>query len=139
VFEARAGVLTDVELSHVSIWGTDAIASSLWELTPFSFILDWFFNVGQKIAAFSPNAGVRKLASWVTVRTLATLTNSADGFSNVVVCDYADSMSWSGVKTRTESWTTRTPNPTMRLLPSVKIRLDNLKLLDLGIILNKMR
>jgi len=54
-------------------------AVTAWELVPFSFVLDWFVNIGEAIAAFSPFAtGTLAFATLtVTERETVSLTGSA--------------------------------------------------------------
>lgn len=47
---------------------------ALWQLTRFSFLVDWAFNVGSTIRALTPVAGVHRLAEWYTVRSVCTET-----------------------------------------------------------------
>jgi hypothetical protein len=42
------------------------LPATLWEILPYSFVVDWFLNVGDFIAACTPKAGVDVLASGVT-------------------------------------------------------------------------
>lgn len=39
----------------------------LWDLTPYSFVSDWFVNVGGWISAMTPNHGVDEVYSWETI------------------------------------------------------------------------
>lgn len=69
-FEARAGVLFDFNLSGFSHTlqrlGFGQIAETVWETLPFSFLIDYFFNVGSVVASWTPQAGTNVLTSWVT-------------------------------------------------------------------------
>lgn len=42
------------------------VPSTLYNLTPLSFVADWFTNVGDWILAITPNPYVRVLGSWTT-------------------------------------------------------------------------
>lgn len=130
----RAGVLFDLEKSALNIWGADKIFETAWELLPLSFIIDWFFNVGSTIAAWTPDVGIRELASWSTVKHSSIAVNSLVSISNASSPNYRNEFSWSGEKSHSEIWTIRKPNPALGLLPSRRIRLDASKLLDLVII-----
>lgn len=65
----RAGVLYEV-------WGgydtfgihMNQIPIAAWEMIPFSFVADWFVNLGSFIEAITPNPGVTKLGSWTTTK-----------------------------------------------------------------------
>lgn len=135
---ARAGVLCDVSISELNIWGFDKIAESAWELVPFSFIVDWFIQFGNLIAAHTPDAGVKQRASWVTVKETFVNQNvyhnphiitSWDNWT--ASCDdYVHQ--WKSIATE------RIVNPVQSALPSVNIRLDDWKIQDLCIILSRM-
>lgn len=140
---ARAGVLTDISnVSSLSVWGVDHILESMWELIPFSFIVDWFLNIGSWIASWTPEANVNHLASWVTVQKTATTTLHRSAYD---LSTYRKNTGWSGTisansaGTYVEEFKTRTPNPSRPLFPSINVRLDSFKLLDLGIILKNLR
>jgi hypothetical protein len=131
---AREGVLCDVTIDELTIFGVDQLAESLWELIPFSFIVDWFANVGDTIAALTPDAGVKQRASWVTVRENITALNSSGQIRNnsswptsTVTCG---AFEW-GYK---EQVLERFVDPSVSTWPQFKLRLDGFKLLDLGII-----
>lgn len=75
---ARAGVLYELSRSPNTFGvGTERLAIVGWELIPFSFVADWFFNVGTFIEAITPVAGVKRLGSWTTVATEETTTRSS--------------------------------------------------------------
>lgn len=138
-FSFRAGVLCSAEIEAYNIFGLDQIATSVWELVPFSFILDWFWNIGSTIAAWSPNSRVEKLASWHTVQYTVVSENTLASIRNKTSTSYQNSISWSGRKAQLESWKVRTVDPARGILPSSNIRLDTYKLLDLAKILNSLR
>jgi hypothetical protein len=135
--DIRAGVLTDIDVSAMSNWGMDQILETAWEIVPFSFVIDWFLNVGQTIAAWAPSAGITELASWVTVIQTETYNIDAENFSNVYAPSntVADQFDWSGHNKVTVIRKTRTIEPNLAILPSFKNRMDPLKTLDLAIIL----
>jgi hypothetical protein len=45
------------------------IPAAIWEIIPFSFVVDWFVNVESFIRAVTPKADVHRLAEWVTIET----------------------------------------------------------------------
>lgn len=137
----RAGVLCDVDVSVVNVAGLDQPLETMWELLPFSFMVDWFANVGSTLAAHTPNAGVKQRASWYTLRE-----NTKCDIS--VVQSHSDHLAanWnSGTfslgpaqATRNTLCIQRGVNPTLRTFPQVAINLDAWKLLDIGIILRNV-
>jgi hypothetical protein len=135
---ARAGVLCDVTIDDVSVYGLDQLFETAWELTPFSFVFDWFANIGDTIAALTPNAGVKQLASWVTVKESFTTTNSSGATRSTAT--------WPDTVTTVSpfSWgyntlgVERIVNPQLSVFPQMNLRFDAFKILDLGIILRQI-
>jgi hypothetical protein len=136
---ARGGVLSAIDaISEATIWGLNQPFSAMWELVPFSFVCDWFFNVGKTIAAWSPKYGIRELASWVTVDTTVLeviQTNRIQlGSWNGGTQVYENAASGSGGSvTRVTKTKVRIPKPTLSVTPTWNVRLDAAKLLDLAI------
>jgi len=64
----RAGILADYKVG-ANTYGLSLrdIPGSGWELIPFSFVVDFFFNVGNFIEAIVPNGNISALASWIVV------------------------------------------------------------------------
>lgn len=146
--EARAGVLYQYDLvglsENLSVFGFDQPIEAVWELVPFSFIIDWFFNVGSTIAAWTPNVGTKPLASWVKITTTTKITCAVTSLEVIPdVYPQQDSrgrsISGSGSWTRLSVTTTRNPDPRRPFLPRLDINLDALKLVDLLLIGNKLR
>lgn len=138
----RAGVLTESgQVSNFQIWGFDSIVESAWDLMPYSFILDWFFNVGNSIMALTPKFGIKDLASWAVVRKQTSqkcIVEEVDAtfgpYSSYVYTGNA-SIPVGSQMTKFTKVLTRIPNPKRNILPSFYLKLDPLKILDLGIIL----
>lgn len=142
--EVRAGVLTNLEYSKLAVWGFDQILESAWELVPFSFVVDWFLNVGDVLASWTPNVGVEKLASWVSVKDTLTQTTWIGGTEAMPTTEYpmdiAGTFSITGaVCSLTTISKYREPNPYRAVWPRVDVNLDPLKILDLGIILKNLK
>lgn len=66
----RAGVLYEHVGSVANDLGLELqhVPAAAWEVVPFSFVADWFANIGDYINAITPKAGVRVLSSWCTYR-----------------------------------------------------------------------
>lgn len=140
--ECKAGVLTemDLESSPWNVWGITQPFESAWELIPFSFIVDWFFNVGDTLAAWTPNYGFQALTSWYTLETIWVQRVDLT-YTNVWYTD-SQSFDWlacDGILTNcfmetTEIVKTRVPNPSLSIIPSIKLRVNMFKLTDLLLI-----
>lgn len=50
------------------------IGQALWEITTLSFVIDWFINIGDFVAAVSPDVGSKILGTWTTTTTKSTTT-----------------------------------------------------------------
>nr|URG16397.1 MAG: maturation protein [Leviviridae sp.] len=136
---ARAGVLSHVQMTDLQIFGVDQLLETGWELLPFSFIVDWFVNVGQALAAATPNAGVTQLASWVTVKEAFTATNKMVNVrSTRTGFDIQNTVSWSAEYGQEINHLERIVDPALNIWPTVGVSLDMFKILDLGIILKNV-
>jgi len=139
---ARAGVLCDVRIDGLSPYGITKIPESIWEIIPFSFVIDWFCNVGDIIAALSPKAGVQQRASWVTVKEEITATNSSGSVTSTAPSEIWDVVNYSQSSMftygRREIILERIKDPHVSAWPTVDFRLDAFKLTDLGIMLRQL-
>lgn len=54
----RVKAITDANLHSLDEWGVLNPLTLVWEVIPFSFVIDWFVNVGQVLASFSDYAGM---------------------------------------------------------------------------------
>jgi hypothetical protein len=133
----RAGVLYDIDSDIngiLAIWGLDQPLEAIWELTPFSFIIDWFFSVGDIIAGWSVNPSLSPLGSWVTLEWQTSISVST---TNVELGGtlYSDEASWSpGAYYEQSLMSRRIISPERPILPSFNLKLDWAKLLDLATI-----
>lgn len=140
--EVHGGVLVDWKNTTMSDkLGGWSIAASAWDLVPYSFICDWFFNVGDTLLSWMPIVGGKVLTSWaVSLVTTTQLTklgaSSVDLTSTSSVYRSAHaSYNYSGEMSKTTIVKTRVPRPERPVIPSLDINLDPLKSLDLGIII----
>lgn len=136
--QARSGVLSAVDaVSEATIWGLDQPVSALWELIPFSFVVDWFFNVGKTIAAWSPKYGIRTLASWVTVTDTVWQAIVQHHMEDILTSGYPIGqryiISSGGYLSKITKTKARYANPSLSILPTYTVRLDAAKLIDLAI------
>lgn len=136
VITARAGVLCFVKPDSPAVWGLDQPLETLWELVPFSFVVDWFFNVGKTVAAWTPNPGVHALASWVSVEDVLTQTTQISSVASKPNASLNHENFWhcgGGRVTKTTTSKYRVVNPNLSFVPSWNMKLDWAKFLDLAI------
>lgn len=138
--EVRSGVLTQIESLHaLNTWGFDSILETAWELVPLSFVFDWFWNLGSTLASWTPEVGLKTLASWYVLTRVHTQMVTLAQWSPYQCTDAGICMQFSSSCTpknyiRTETWKYRVPDPNRAVLPSFRINLNAAKLLDLSII-----
>lgn len=75
--------------------------STLWELTPYSFVFDWLINVGGWLDAIQPSGATKELSAWVSTRdmTYDYLTCSGGATVNKLEQSSADHWSWRAAST----------------------------------------
>jgi hypothetical protein len=92
----RAGILYEISRDPNTFGMTvPDIPVALWEAIPYSFVADWFLNIGSFIQAISPVGGVKRLGSWTTVKTETSTTReiwwerpgTSSGITRVVTSD----------------------------------------------------
>lgn len=139
----RAGVLFTIDdnVNELrSVWGLDQPVETIWELIPFSFMIDWFFSIGHTISAWTINPGLHPLASWITEEIIEETISSLDGCyqtsaktssGNLVSSVHAISSGRNTTKVITKR---RLPSPKRSILPRFKLNLDAGKLIDLAAI-----
>jgi len=125
----------------------DDIAPTMWELVPYSFVVDWFCNISDILAAWSPHSEVRVLASWSKVVDLVTWDwklsnwrqNPAYQEPNTVREGLSVSADDSGRYVHTVRDVTRVSNPDRPVIPTVNVRLDLAKAADLLALFRQLR
>lgn len=135
----RAGVLFDIGDdidALLAVWGIDQPLESVYELIPFSFILDWFFSVGDVISSWSVNPSLRPLCSWVTFDSQAKVDVSTTSYQLVGknTYTYSSPQIEQGHSTLQYRRRWRLPSPTRTIVPRFDLKLDLAKIIDLGLI-----
>lgn len=138
--QCRAGVLCQIEdLSKPYFYGVDKILETSWELVPWSFVFDWFLNIGDTIAAWSPNIGFRTLGAWSSQYDVITCQVTA-GSGRALACHLQQDATHVCLENTLECVggsfaqmivrKARTANPDRPILPHWRINLDISKLID---------
>jgi hypothetical protein len=141
----RAGVLYQIEddlSSILAVWGIDQPLESAWELLPFSFIIDWFFNIGDIIAMWTDNAGLTPLGSWCVENRVLSITDIGisvrhGSLPSNNLFDWGTmpaAMTNNGSLKSVGQYKRRVINPAQSYIPSVKLNLDLAKIFDLATI-----
>lgn len=138
---SKAGVLSDVSIDAMHAYGITRLNESALELMPLSFIVDWFANVGDFIAASSPHYGVRELTSWCTTMEFhkvalkpVNIRSIAPAWFNVA---NSSNMSTHEISLETQTLT-RVRCPQLPSFPRMRLNLDVGRITDLAIILRRL-
>jgi hypothetical protein len=143
-YSVRAGVLSKWTASLGNNLGLSEIPESVWEIIPYSFIIDWFCNVGDYVSSWSPNIGATTLASWVVMKetkiqktTVGTpVITKTTGTIGRTIDEVASA---TGSIYQLTEVTTREPYTSRPIMPRVEVKLDMAKILDLSIIIRNLR
>ena len=135
-----AGVLVSTSaLSSAEVHGINRVASSIWELTPFSFVLDWIVDIGTRLAAIEGALSVRPIGSWVThEHNLLFQYTYQWHTTSGVQGPYTWQGSGADVGSVTENCTyiKRVPNPKLYAMPQVNVKLNWKRLTDSAALLS---
>jgi hypothetical protein len=142
--EYRAGVLYQIatDINHLAnVFGLNKPLQAMWELTPFSFIVDWFFTIGDTLASWIPNPNLTPLSSWVTETFIVESISSHMGSSNTFTTSVKGEQEFNvtpAAGQATSCLKRRIPAPDKPYTPSLDINLDSAKILDLVLIGKKL-
>jgi hypothetical protein len=140
-YVVRAGLLANPvfeEANLLTLIGTGETVKAMWDLVPYSFVIDWFLTTQEFLTAWSPNAFVQVLASWAVYEETQTVTTKVlpGGHCWPTTLDTAPQISGElstsqGQVQYFQKWKYRIPDPPRATIPSFRIKLDVLKGLDL--------
>lgn len=69
----------------------DNVVSTVWEVVPFSFVLDWFYNIGDWLRAITPAPGISIESTYVSTQQRRYFHTI---FDRMDVAKYAGSSVW---------------------------------------------
>lgn len=114
----------------------------LWEVTPLSFVADWFIPIGDWLGALSPKVGVNVIDSGVVVVTKKKVTRTLTGYTPSA-SSYG---SWPqapfpiGSSDQVDQFSIeRTPGLPVPLFPPPEVKLNFKRLADAAALLRVMR
>jgi hypothetical protein len=131
-----AGAILDFECDEADVFdefGIDLIDTA-WELIPFSFIVDWFCNIGQVLTSWSPSYAVEVKGTYLCLHEEMRRECYATKQYSYILGAYLSDVSHNGTIVKSER-IRRYANPSRPWLPRLNIRLDGLKILDMLAIL----
>lgn len=111
-YVVRAGILYEARVSPVKQFGLHwtSLPAAAWELTPWSFVVDWFLNVGDFLQAYvNSTVGVNVLAAWTSDDEQHTVTRTS-GAARLVVAGWSTVKSPYGSETASYRNRTRIPS-----------------------------
>jgi hypothetical protein len=131
-WEVSSGVLAEWTIRDINpahAFGLHAVPMAVWELVPYSFVVDWFIGIGRFIEAWQPTPDVIAQARWTVIRRTSrvravyqpgSLVVYDDAEFNIKRVDYASYQFY-------EKYTERIADPSVPILPQVS------SILDLGV------
>lgn len=138
---ARAGCLftVDTQITNMlDVLGIDQPLEAVYELIPFSFMLDWVFGLGDYLNAIFKSSGLDILTSWsvlqVEVSQSRIVTGAVigqPGDPKIIWNDQQHVFGSSHIGYK-RKW--RLPNPPFPSLPPPDLKIDLGKLIDIGTI-----
>jgi hypothetical protein len=74
----RAGFLcqTRFENALANQLGLFNVAGAVWEIIPYSFVVDWFINIGGLLRSLNPNPTFRSIGSWLVSHSYYDVTGT---------------------------------------------------------------
>lgn len=69
-YSVRAGIIYEIDYRNPFGLTIMSVPSTVWELVPYSFVADWFVNIGDYIKAITPVPGVNVLGSYYTSKEI---------------------------------------------------------------------
>lgn len=117
----RAGVLYEHQASISNRMGYELsqLPSTIYELVPGSFILDWAVNLGDYIQAMEPKVDVKVLQSWTTVKVVDSQAAVTLAYPRTVA-NYSITGSINTTSSREFITTTRVPKVQVGLVDLTK-------------------
>jgi hypothetical protein len=122
--------LGDRVLRRLNDFGAFDVPKAIWEIVPWSFVVDWFIPIGDYLGALTPKVGVEVLASGLTSRRTTTVTQK-------ITSSPTNSNNWTNGclvvgDERTQVFTSLTrevPLPALTF-PPIEVSLNTKRLLD---------
>jgi hypothetical protein len=119
-------------LQKAEVWGLLDLPQAVLDLTTFSFVAGWFFNIADVIGSWTPSASWRPQASWTVTKTIATEFVADTGLCTWKSSKISNERKSGGTSLRKSITIERVPDPSRPILPRFNVRMDVSKLTDLA-------
>lgn len=134
---STSGVLVQAipEAGVLESFGLYNLLSTAWELVPYSFVVDWFADVGKRLAALEGSVLRPVLGSWIVHRSklyyeLSNTRTSLDHISGAYRFVGTNMENTSASVFDSCDLVQRVANPPFSALPSINVRLNTKRVLD---------
>lgn len=134
--KSTAGCLIrfDPSQTSTSTFGGENVLTAAWELVPYSFLVDWFIDVGKRISALEGIILRPSLGSWIThkselleIHDYAFVPETKYVGSNRYFMPHCDDRS--SLLDRTV-YVERIANPKLSVLPELNVKLNTSRIVD---------
>jgi hypothetical protein len=135
VITLRRGILyeTTMAMRLAAQFGLTRPFSSAWELTQWSFVVDWFFKVGTWLDAVQPSGASKTLCAWVsTTDVIVETATVSQTLSNVAAGGVSTtSATWNETLTKVTTVKSRAPwDASLPKLPTLGLGIHDLRAID---------
>lgn len=144
----RAYILYKVDtpnglVRRLNDFGAFDVPKALWEITPWSFVVDWFIPIGDYLGALQPKLGVTVLAAGLTSKYKMEVNRTCTGF---VSNPSSGNLQWTsgcvqvGASDRAEMNTkSRNTNRLYPSFPPMDVKLTSKRMVDSMALLKGLR
>lgn len=136
---SSAGVIIRVDGSDATLtpnksFGVSRILSTAWEIIPYSFVVDWAIDAGQRIAAFEGMWLYPDRTCWLTHYSRFTKTSQYYEVGKTTISGStrysASRMSDTALIQESVKYVERKANPSLAPIPSIRVKLNTTRLVD---------
>jgi len=143
--ECRSYVLFEVskDFQTARDFGFTEVPLAMWELVPFSFVVDWFIPIGDWLEAVTPKLGVTILAEGITTRRSTQLQRRVTAWHKVIAGLYSFDVDGTDglIDSRDYQTFVRSPklSDVLYAFPSIDVKLNVKRAIDSLALLNQTR
>jgi hypothetical protein len=114
--------------------GVLQLPATIWELVPFSFVFDWFVDIGEWLDAITPRVGVNVLCEGYTIAKIGSRSRLVTGTTPIAPFTAVNSLTgqsdgWFGYGKKRVTRLNMTPTPRVNVKFNPKRAIDSIALL----------